>query len=335
MWPDGLPMSASCCSRASTFPTRRVACRRRSRRAAGSAERSSATTRSPSCAPAPSAAGALPSSVAPGSTASGSRRTAGTSVSRRSGRSAATGAGVETSAWRRSARPRASEDGRGPRTSLERLVPEHFGLAAPHELVRAIHVGRFSEREVIALSPLVLAAAADDAVAAEIVDRLAAEVVALAGAALTRLGLIGESAHVVLGGGLLQSRRCSPASRHRNPAARARAGAGHRRGRVAADRRLGAARSGRASRRAEAQQRLRRELGDSRRTSRDTTGGGLSGRRRVQAGDPDLFGYRRARRERPRSPHRGRRVHGSRRPVRLGQDDGAPHAGRPRGGRRR
>jgi N-acetylglucosamine kinase-like BadF-type ATPase len=98
-----------------------------------------------------------------------------------------------------------SEDGRGPRTSLERLVPEHFGLAAPHEVVRAIHVGRFSEREVIALSPLVLAAAADDAVAAEIVDRLAAEVVALAGAALTRLGLIGESTHVVLGGGLLQS----------------------------------------------------------------------------------------------------------------------------------
>jgi N-acetylglucosamine kinase-like BadF-type ATPase len=98
-----------------------------------------------------------------------------------------------------------SEDGRGPRTSLEQLVPEYFGLEAPHELVHAIHVGRFSEREVIELSPLVLAAAADDAVAAEIVDRLAAEVVALASAALTRLGLIGESAHVVLGGGLLRS----------------------------------------------------------------------------------------------------------------------------------
>jgi N-acetylglucosamine kinase-like BadF-type ATPase len=97
------------------------------------------------------------------------------------------------------------EDGRGPRTSLEHLVPAHFGLAAPHELVRAIHVGRFSEREVIELAPLVLAAAADDAVAAEIVDRCALEVVAMARAALTRLGLLDQPAHVVLGGGLLQS----------------------------------------------------------------------------------------------------------------------------------
>jgi N-acetylglucosamine kinase-like BadF-type ATPase len=97
------------------------------------------------------------------------------------------------------------EDGRGPRTSLEHLVPAHFGLEAPHELVRAIHVGRFSEREVTELAPVVLAAAADDAVAAEIVDRLAVEVVALARAALTRLDLLGEPAHVVLGGGLLQS----------------------------------------------------------------------------------------------------------------------------------
>ena len=97
------------------------------------------------------------------------------------------------------------EDGRGPRTSLERLVPAHFGLEAPHELVRAIHVGRFSQREVTELAPIVLAAAADDAVAAEIVDRLAVEVVALARAALTRLDLLEEPAHVVLGGGLLQS----------------------------------------------------------------------------------------------------------------------------------
>ena len=97
------------------------------------------------------------------------------------------------------------EDGRGPRTTLERLVPAHFGLDAPHELVHAIHVGRFSEREVIELAPVVLAAAADDAVAAEIVDRLAAEVVALIRAALTRLDLVDEPTHVVLGGGLLQS----------------------------------------------------------------------------------------------------------------------------------
>ena len=108
------------------------------------------------------------------------------------------------------------EDGRGPRTSLERLVPAHFGLDAPHELVRAIHVGRFSEREVIELAPVVLAAAADDAVAAEIVDRLAAEVVALARAALDpprpdrRAGPRGARRRPAA------VRRRSPAARHRD-----------------------------------------------------------------------------------------------------------------------
>ena len=33
-----------------------------------------------------------------------------------------------------------SEDGRGPRTSLERAVPAHFELATPLELAEAIHV---------------------------------------------------------------------------------------------------------------------------------------------------------------------------------------------------
>jgi hypothetical protein len=50
----------------------------------------------------------------------------------------------------------------------------------------------------------VLAEAADDAVAAEIVQRLAAEVVALARVALARLDLLDESVEVLLGGGVLQ-----------------------------------------------------------------------------------------------------------------------------------
>ena len=41
-----------------------------------------------------------------------------------------------------------SEDGRGPRTSLERLVPAHFGLDTPRELARALHFGRVAEREL-------------------------------------------------------------------------------------------------------------------------------------------------------------------------------------------
>jgi N-acetylglucosamine kinase-like BadF-type ATPase len=97
-----------------------------------------------------------------------------------------------------------SEDGRGPRTSLEHAVPTHFGLEAPSELAAAIHFGQIAQRRVIELAPVVLAEAADDAVAAEIVLRLAAEVVALARVALKRLGLINEPAEVLLGGGVLQ-----------------------------------------------------------------------------------------------------------------------------------
>jgi N-acetylglucosamine kinase-like BadF-type ATPase len=97
-----------------------------------------------------------------------------------------------------------SEDGRGPRTSLEHVVPAHFGLEAPSELAEAIHFGRIAERRVIELAPLVLAESADDAVAAEIVRRLAAEVVALGRVALKRLGLSDEPAEVLLGGGVLQ-----------------------------------------------------------------------------------------------------------------------------------
>jgi N-acetylglucosamine kinase-like BadF-type ATPase len=97
-----------------------------------------------------------------------------------------------------------SEDGRGPRTSLERAVPAHFGLATPSDLAEAMHTGRIEQRRVIELAPLVLTEAADDAVAAELVQRLAAEVVALARVALTRLGLAGEPVEVLLGGGVLQ-----------------------------------------------------------------------------------------------------------------------------------
>jgi N-acetylglucosamine kinase-like BadF-type ATPase len=97
-----------------------------------------------------------------------------------------------------------SEDGRGPRTSLEHAVPSYFGLEAPSELAEAIHFGRIAQRRVIELAPVVLAEAADDAVAAEIVQRLAAEVVTLARVALKRLDLTHEPVDVVLGGGVLQ-----------------------------------------------------------------------------------------------------------------------------------
>ena len=97
-----------------------------------------------------------------------------------------------------------SEDGRGAKTVLERLVPAHFGLSTPSEFAEAVHFGRIDGGRAIELAPVVFAAAADDPVAAGIVGRLADEVVALARVAIMRLGLEQEPVDVVLGGGLLR-----------------------------------------------------------------------------------------------------------------------------------
>jgi N-acetylglucosamine kinase-like BadF-type ATPase len=97
------------------------------------------------------------------------------------------------------------EDGRGPRTSLERAVPAAFGLETPRELGEAIHTGAIPTRRLLELAPLVLAEAARDEEAAAIVHRLADEVVAFARAALTRLDLLGEAVEVFVGGGLMRN----------------------------------------------------------------------------------------------------------------------------------
>ncbi len=97
-----------------------------------------------------------------------------------------------------------SEDGRGPRTRLERSVAEHFGLPSPSDVAHDIHRGRLSVRRLVELAPLVFAEAADDAVAAELVARQVAEVVAFVRVAAERLDLQAAEPEVVLGGGLLQ-----------------------------------------------------------------------------------------------------------------------------------
>ena len=98
-----------------------------------------------------------------------------------------------------------SEDGRGPRTSLEQAVPAYFGLETPSELAEAIHRGRIPARRVIELPPVVFAEAERDEVAAQIVNRLGWEVYAMARVAIERLDLASEPIEVLLGGGLLQS----------------------------------------------------------------------------------------------------------------------------------
>jgi N-acetylglucosamine kinase-like BadF-type ATPase len=98
-----------------------------------------------------------------------------------------------------------SEDGRGPATRLERLVPGHFGEETPLAVARAIHLGKIRQRRVLELAPIVLRAAAGDAVAASIRDHLVGEIVALARASLTRLGLQDEPVEIVVGGGLMRT----------------------------------------------------------------------------------------------------------------------------------
>jgi N-acetylglucosamine kinase-like BadF-type ATPase len=98
-----------------------------------------------------------------------------------------------------------SEDGRGPRTSLEQAVPAYFGLETPTALAEAMHRGKIAVRRVTELPPVVFTEAPRDAVAADIVDRVAREVVILARVALERLGLEQERTELLLGGGLLQS----------------------------------------------------------------------------------------------------------------------------------
>jgi N-acetylglucosamine kinase-like BadF-type ATPase len=96
-----------------------------------------------------------------------------------------------------------AEDGRGQKTELARLVPKHFGLKRPRNVMEAMHFGRMDEDRVAELPPLVfLAAAQGDDVARSILDRQADEVVAMAGTAIRKLRMNELDVHVVLGGGI-------------------------------------------------------------------------------------------------------------------------------------
>lgn len=113
------------------------------------------------------------------------------------------GGGVGTAALAASVRGR---DGRGPRTSLERLVPAHFGLRRPDDLTHELYSGRLDPDRLRELSPLVFAAAADgDAVARAILDDLGDEVVAWAEAMIRRLHVTRTDVPVVLSGGVFRA----------------------------------------------------------------------------------------------------------------------------------
>ena len=99
-----------------------------------------------------------------------------------------------------------ARDGRGPATTLEKLVPAHFKVRSTSALTRAFYVGRFPEDRVVELCPVVFRAAGDgDVVARGILIRLADELVAMAGALIRRLRMTDLDPEVVLGGGVFQA----------------------------------------------------------------------------------------------------------------------------------
>lgn len=99
-----------------------------------------------------------------------------------------------------------ARDGRGPRTSLERLVPAHFGVASPPALTKALYLGKIPGSRLVELAPVVFGAATDgDAVARSIVDRLADELVAMASALIRRLRMTKLDPEVVLAGGVFHA----------------------------------------------------------------------------------------------------------------------------------
>jgi N-acetylglucosamine kinase-like BadF-type ATPase len=97
-----------------------------------------------------------------------------------------------------------AEDGRGADTALRTALPAHAGLSSMAGLIEAVHLGHVPADVQAGLTPVLFAvAAAGDPIATAIVLRQAEEVVALAVAAIRRLGVLGEPIDVVLGGGVL------------------------------------------------------------------------------------------------------------------------------------
>ena len=95
------------------------------------------------------------------------------------------------------------EDGRGEPTALTEIVRNHFAAATVEDVGGDVYYGRLSQSRLAELAPQVVAAAAGDAVARSLVERLAVEIGLLARRAMRDLRV--AQADVVLGGGMLQS----------------------------------------------------------------------------------------------------------------------------------
>jgi N-acetylglucosamine kinase-like BadF-type ATPase len=105
------------------------------------------------------------------------------------------------------------DDGRGPATTLEPRVLEHFGVATVPDLVQEVHLRDRRRHRVASLGDAVQAALADgDIVARTIVEEAAEELVIAAASVAERLSMRGLIFPLVLAGGVL---RAVPALRER------------------------------------------------------------------------------------------------------------------------
>jgi N-acetylglucosamine kinase-like BadF-type ATPase len=100
-----------------------------------------------------------------------------------------------------------ANDGRGPKTALEDRVAAFFGRASISAVVHDLYYERIAYERLDQLSPLVFETAGEGDVAARaIVDRLADELVAMAGALIRRTRLGQAAPEVVLAGGVFRTK---------------------------------------------------------------------------------------------------------------------------------
>ncbi|MFE4516240.1 N-acetylglucosamine kinase [Kitasatospora sp. NPDC056783] len=115
------------------------------------------------------------------------------------------GAGLAASSMWHAVR---AEDGRGGPTGLAAAIAEHFGLPTAGAVAEAVHLGHLPGTRLHEIVRVLFAVAREgDAVALELIDRQADEIVRLAVVALGRLELLDAPTPVVLGGGVLASRQ--------------------------------------------------------------------------------------------------------------------------------
>ncbi|MET0423436.1 MAG: BadF/BadG/BcrA/BcrD ATPase family protein [Actinoplanes sp.] len=99
------------------------------------------------------------------------------------------------------------EDGRGRPTALSAAVAAHFGRPTVEAVSIALHLGDLPRDRIRELAPLLFAVAAEgDAVAADLITRQAAEILAQHRVAAGRLDLLDRPHALVLGGGVLRAR---------------------------------------------------------------------------------------------------------------------------------